>query len=318
MRGALRQWPRTRWLRRLVPAATVSLFGIAGLLPATAAPRSGNSPFEMKLINGLGAGEPQIAVDPVHHTLVVSFLLSNPPAGVSSCGIATSSDRGTTWRLRFKNPADPVPGTPESCSDPIAATGARGALYVGAEWGGLVQDDTFVSRSSDGGNSWGRTAYATGNRDTVKNILAAPNLGFDDRPWLTADSRTGAVYASLADFVPRTRRWIVASRDNGRSFGPPRPIASNVAPELPGGDYIASAANGVLAVSYVASAADPDCLCRQVFETSVNDGVSWTRHAAPIPAQWTAADPSRPGRFAIMSGGRTSRTGRASMPTRCS
>jgi hypothetical protein len=31
--------------------------------------------------------------------------------------------------------------------------------------------------------------------------------------------------------------------------------------------------------------------------------VHWTRHPAPIPAQWTAADPSHPGRFAIMSGG---------------
>lgn len=82
----------------------------------------------------------------------------------------------------------------------------------------------------------------------------------------------------------RTRRWIVASRDQGRSFGQPRPIASNVAPEAVAGDYIPAAANGVLAVSYVAQAADPSCLCRQVFETSRDDGVTRTRHPAPIPA----------------------------------
>ena len=256
----------------------------------------------MKLIDGLDAGEPQIAVDPVHHTIVVAFLLSSPNGAGSKCGIATSRDRGKSWQVRYKSPADPVRASNVSCSDPVAATGAGGALYVVA----LLQSDhlgTFLSRSTDGGRTWGPSVYSTGNRDAVKNALAAPNTGLDDRPWLTADNRTGAVYASLADFVPRLRRWIVASRDQGRSFGPPRPIASNAAPEVPAGDYIPSAANGVLAVSYVALAADPSCLCRQVFETSRDDGVTWSRHPAPIPAQWTAADPAHPGRFAIMSGG---------------
>jgi hypothetical protein len=204
--------------------------------------------------------------------------------------------------VRFKSPADPVRGSIVSCSDPVAATGKNGALYVGA----LFQSDsldTFLSGTTDGGRTWGKSVYATGNRDTVDNIMVAPNTGLDDRPWVTADNRTGAVYASLADFVPRLRRWIVASRDQGRTFGPPRAIAPNSAPEFPAGDYIPSAANGVLAVSYVTLSPDPDCLCRNVFETSTDDGESWTRHAAPIPAQWTAADPAHPGRFAIMSGG---------------
>ena len=288
--------------RRPLLLAAAAVIGVACLASATAAPAGPARPFELKLIDGLGAGEPQIAVDPVHHTVVVAFLLSDPATGMSKCGIATSSDRGTSWRVRYKSPADPVRGSNVSCSDPVAATGAGGVVYVGA----LFQSDsldTFLSRSTDGGKTWGPSVYATGNRDSVKNVLAAPNTGLDDRPWLTADSRTGAVYASLADFVPRLRRWIVASHDQGRSFGPPRPIASNAAPELPAGDYIPSAANGILAVSYVAQAADPSCLCRQVFETSRDDGVTWARHAAPIPAQWTAADPSHPGRFAIMSGG---------------
>ena len=299
-----RQLPRGFRLRRPFLLMTAVVAGAAGLAPATAAtPVGAPQSFEMKVINGLDAGEPQIAVDPVRHSLAISFLLSNPAPGVSHCGLATSTDYGRTWRLRFKNPADPVPRSVTSCSDPIAASGKHGAMYVGAEWGGLTNDDTYVSRSIDGGRTWGPATYATGHRDAVKNELAAPNTSNEDRPWLTADMQTGTVYANLGDFAPRLRHWIVASHDEGRTFGPPRAIASNAAPEWPASDFVPSAANGVLAVSYVSAAVDPACLCRNVFETSTDDGVTWSRHAAPIPAQWVAADPSHPGRFAIMSGG---------------
>ena len=293
---------RGNWKRPLLIAATAAL-GAASLGPAMAAtPAAASRPYEINLVQGVGAGEPEIAVDPVHHTIAVAFLMSNPATGASKCGIATSRDRGKTWQVRYKSPADPSRTTNPNCSDPVAAGGTGSAIYVG----GMFQSsamDTFVSRSVDGGKTWGPAEYSTGNRDAVANAEAAPNSGLDDRPWLTADNRTGHVYSSMADFVPRFRRWITASSDGGRTFGPPRPIASNASPELVAGDYIPSSANGVLAESYVTTAVDPSCLCRQVFETSTDDGVTWTRHAAPIPAQWTAADPSHPGRFAILSGG---------------
>ena len=284
--------------------ALLAVTGAATAPPAAAASSSTDRPFEINLIHGMDAGEPEVAVDPVHHAVAVSFLLQSPPPGVSKCGIATSGNRGETWRVRFINPADPDPSNPVSCSDPIAASGAGGAMYVGAEWGTLGGSlNTFVSGSTDGGDTWGPSAYATGDRDIAKNLEEAPSTGISDRPWLTADPQTDTVYATLADFVPRLRRWITASHDGGKSFGPPRAIAPNTAPEFTSGDYIPSAANGVLAASYPTYGVDPDCLCRNVFETSRDDGATWTRRAAPIPAQWTAADPSHPGRFAIMSGG---------------
>ena len=135
------------------------------------------------------------------------------------------------------------------------------------------------------------------------NELAAPNSPNEDRPWLTADLQTGAVYANLGDLAPRLRHWITASHDQGRTFGAPRAVASNAAREWPASDFVPSAASGVLAVAHVSDAVDPACVCRDVFETSTDDGVTWSRHAAPIPAQWVAADPAHPGRFAVMSGG---------------
>jgi hypothetical protein len=135
-------------------------------------------------------------------------------------------------------------------------------------------------------------------------LLLGRNSGHSDRLFLTADNRTGTLYASATDF-PRWVRWIVASHDGGRSFGPPHAIDSNRYPQIQGeqaGDYVPAAANGILAVSYVASAAPGrQCPCA-IFETSANGGRTWKRRPAPFPANWTAADPSHPGHYAIMSG----------------
>jgi len=119
------------------------------------------------------------------------------------------------------------------------------------------------------------------------------------------DNSTGAVYVSAVDF-PRNQRWVVASHDQGASFGKPHAIDSVDYPEAGGqpmGDYIPSAANGQLGFTYVAAAVPGvnNCPCN-IFETSSDDGVTWTRHFTPLGANWTAADPSRPGHFAIMSG----------------
>ena len=267
------------------------------------------------MTHGLGAGEPQIAVDPVHHSIVVSFLYKfgkqTPDSGHDlACGLAISRDHGTTWRVRTTHPTDPaaiISDPYHQCSDPTAAAGPPGTVYVGAGWwdtpAGIVDDyDTYVSRSTDGGLTWHPAAYAVGSKSLVDARALPPSTPWVDRQWLTADPNTGTVFASLADF-PRSHRWIVASHDHGRTFGPPREISSGSTPEVPLNEYVPAAAHGVLAVSYVTDGSDSTCHCQGVFETSRDDGASWTRHPAPIPATWTAADPSRPGRFAIMNGG---------------
>ena len=301
---------------RSIPRAAMPLLMavallLAGALPAgssAASTKPGGGPFEINVTHGLGAGEPELAIDPVHHTLVIAFDYSNPSDGGSSCGIATSADSGNSWQLRLTHPADPGPtqGDPyHQCSDPTAATGPRGTVYVGAGWwdqpgGAIDYYNMYVSRSTDGGFAWGPSVFATGDNDLLVNLLLGKNSGHTDREFLTVDNQTGTLYASAADF-PRLRRWIVASHDQGRTFGSPHAIDSVDAPELPN-DYIPAAANGVLAVSYLAAGSAASCPCRPIFETSRDDGVTWTRHSAPAPAQWTAADPSHPGRFAILSG----------------
>jgi hypothetical protein len=260
--------------------------------------------WEKMITHVKAAGEPEIAVGPHGTPLLVAF---------NSCGIAVSRDRGASFAVSPKDPADPgpTPGDPyHNCSDPAATIGPGNVLYTGVGWwdtpGGAVDYyNMFVSRSTDGGTSWGGPVFATGDRDLPQLLLLGRNTGHTDRLFLTADAATGTVYASATDF-PRYVRWVVASHDGGRTFGPPRAIDSNLYPQAQGeqaGDYVPSAAHGVVAFAYVASAVPGPSRCPcGIFETSRDDGVTWTRHPTPFPANWVAADPSHQGRFAIMSG----------------
>jgi hypothetical protein len=263
--------------------------------------------LEVDVADGVGAGEPELAVDTVHHSVLISYTASEV------CKIAVSGDDGATWQIA-SHPADPgpTPGIPyHNCSDSAAATGGAGRMYVGAGWwdqpAGAVDDyNMYVSGSGDGGRTWSPSAFATGDNAAAQNLALARNSGHTDRLFLTADASTGTVYGTAVDF-PRTQRWIVASHDGGRSFGPPHAIDSVQYPEagVPN-DYIPSAANGVVGVAYDADGSGCPC---NIFETSRDDGATWTRRFSPIQAEWTAADPAHPGHFAVMAGfGITART----------
>jgi hypothetical protein len=264
----------------------------------------GFSGWEKEITDVKSAGEPEIAVGPRGTPLLVSF---------NGCGVAVSNDRGATFAVNPNDPADPgpTPGDPyHNCSDPVSAVGPGGVLYTGAGWwdtpGGSVDYyNMYVARSSDHGSTWSKPVFATGDRQMPQQLLLGRNTGHSDRLFLAVDAGTDTLYASATDF-PRFVRWVVASHDRGATFGAPHAIDSNLYPQIQGeeaGDYTPAAANGNVAFTYVASAAPgrTDCPCG-IFETSRNDGATWTRHRTPFPANWLAADPRHRGRFAIMSG----------------
>jgi hypothetical protein len=273
----------------------------AAATSATTTPNDGFVGWEKKLTDG--GGEPEIAVGPHGAPLLVAF---------NGCGIAASEDRGASFTVNPKHPADPgpTPGDPyHNCSDPAATIGPGNVLYTGAGWwdtpaGAIDYYNMYVARSADGGASWGKPVFATGDRAAPQQLLLGRNTGHTDRLFLTADKATGTVYATATDF-PRFVRWVVASHDGGATFGPPRAIDSPLYPEIPaaGGDYIPAAAHGVVAFAYVTSTGPGTTTCPcGIFETSRNDGRTWKRYATPFPANWVAADPSHRGRFAIVSG----------------
>src|SRR3954447_17998606 len=290
---------------RSAPAIAVLACALALVAapPLAQADTDGFTGFEKKVTAVTAAGEPEIAVGPHGVPLLVAF---------NGCGIAVSHDRGSTFTVARKSPADPgpTPGDPyHNCSDPVAALGPGDTLYTGAGYwdtpGGSVDIyNMYVARSRDLGATWSKPVFATGDNALPQQLLLGRNTGHADRLFVTVDRSNGAVYATATSF-PRMVRWVVVSHDGGATFGAPHAIDSNLYPQAQGeqvGDYVPAAAYGVLAYAYAASAAPGrTCPCG-IFETSRDGGVSWTRAAAPFTANWTAADPIHPGRFAIMGG----------------
>jgi hypothetical protein len=127
-----------------------------------------------------------------------------------------------------------------------------------------------------------------------------------DRPWLAVDQSTGVVYASGGSYPPPETRYVTASIDKGQSFGTIYPVDSPAYPESPSGGYTIAAADGMLAVAYVASPAAGGCSARcLIFETSTDYGATFSRHVVPLvgaaasPSPYLAADPAGHGRFAL-------------------
>jgi hypothetical protein len=165
-----------------------------------------------------------------------------------------------------------------------------------------------------------------------------------DRPWLTVDQSTGTVYTVSSGFLDVKTgihnlpgadaindRWLIVWQPHLAGKSEPRRIGG---PDFSGsGGNTITAANGVLAATFVIGAASPEGLgstpasvpvpasLKSVvkdgttscsvqapclfFETSTDGGAHWTRHHVPVSGGFTgfhvnvSADPGRPGRYAI-------------------
>src|SRR5262249_12275171 len=120
--------------------------------------------------------------------------------------------------------------------DPIEASGPDGSIYAGGVLahtapGGpppfgftVPQGGIAVARSADGGRSFGRISAVLTDQElqgmvgrgmTPKGI---PGFGVNpfDRPWITVDQSTGAVYVST---TAHPQRYVAVSRDKARTWG---------------------------------------------------------------------------------------------------
>jgi hypothetical protein len=138
-----------------------------------------------------------------------------------------------------------------------------------------------------------------------------------DRPYLVADASTGTIYVpgnGRGGEPPHRETFIRASRDKGKTWGL---VYTYDSPDYPQGGSAArpAAAHGVLGVAYVASQVPSKtgakCPCL-VFGASRDEGKTFDRHVVQyeVPVQQgfggmgnpaLAADPSHPGRFAVMA-----------------
>jgi hypothetical protein len=196
----------------LPPAlVAVALALLASAPAASAAPFGFGKPLFVNDSGALAGGEPVLATDPVHHTIVYSshegtthIYRNNLPAETTFLFLGsyrnqvnnwTSSDGGKTWQqvslngTGFTNP----PNENTGFSDPDLTQDAGGRIYnTGID---LVNDALFSS--ADGGKTWDR---------------GTAQCHDGDRPWL-AGAGKDEVY--LATNTNSGGHQIFASHDGG-------------------------------------------------------------------------------------------------------
>jgi hypothetical protein len=148
--------------------------------------------------------------------------------GATDIGFSRSGDGGGSWTHGF------LPGTSQeamqpgpffSASDASVAYDARHGVWIiswlGAHFSGGGVVDVMVSRSTDGGRSWGApvTVAATGV--------------FYDKNWTSCDNTLsspfyGNCYTEFDNANSRDLELMSTSTDGGLSWGPPTPTADNV------------------------------------------------------------------------------------------
>jgi hypothetical protein len=332
---------------KAIKAAVVLLLVLA---PAFAAQASAPVVTDVLVHGNTGVGEPQVAVDPRHPGDVV--------VGENNTGVSVSHDRGRTWKqVAIPNQGDNT--TTVDAAGSYAYTSLDGDVQVSRDrgntwhsagnwvgslaalWSGTGMHDVpfrFVGCNAP---------LPAGPVDPVRG----PGLHVIgcDRPWLSADAQLpGHYYVSFVDHSDGSggsatagaqcktstatnqlfscgRQYVTSSRDGGRTWKPFVPVDSADAPadHTNGFAGIPVARAGVLATAYLAGKAPgSSCTTCLVFQTSRDDGTTWTRHVVPASVDgaslgahvlnplaissslafepYLAQDPSRPGRYAVM------------------
>jgi hypothetical protein len=181
--------------------------------------------------NGFDFGsDPGVAWDArgnVYYSYIVVYFSAGGAVNGSQMAVARSSDGGRHWRstyfglhrggAKFNDKpmitVDNSPRSPHFGTVYVAWDTTNGANGVPSTTG------IKVSRSTDQGRSFSTPVFAS-------DTLGGPRFGFGADPFVAPD---GTLHVAWHDFVANALVES-ASRDGGRSFGPPRTIAPTVLP----------------------------------------------------------------------------------------
>ena len=280
----------------------------------------------------LGTGQQRVSIE-------ARVKYRNTP-GASISTYAISHDRGRTWQLfddpfrdyfKMNGTADAYVGVGKDGKLFIGAMNffPQNASPLQLELEkeptpGLLYGAIDIASSTDGGKTWTEPSHIMGQATPLQEYGPGVKPNFlgktpYDRPFLSTDLSTGAIYiqgnGSGGDPIHR-ETFFRGSNDDGKTWGL---VYSYDSPDYPqqGGASKPMAGSGVLALAYSAGSAPASalkasakCPCL-VFEVSRDGGKTFERTIAksdlPQPRGFGgmgglggAADPSHPGRYALM------------------
>ena len=318
---------------RLLPA--VCIFALALSVQAQTPPEPAAPDFVETLNISLNGPEfasvfPQVAVSPVDQDFIaVAWRRYGLPIDTNAakadrfaeCHVAISRDGGRSFRdtnlMSYLRRPRISAAEPElwGCNAPWAAIAPAGTLYAGGalftELGDVgpepKQGRARLTLSTDGGSTW-----STGTHGISLDKFADGVMGLqggmkpEDTPW---DGPNGFVDPQTGVFYSTAGSWVVASEDQGATFG--------TVYQLQPDDWTlqrhgsSTAAFGVLATAFIASEAPiagTECPCLAL-ATSVDHGrtheIQLVANASGFNPNGTirhpivAADRSNQGHFAI-------------------
>jgi len=253
---------RKRWAL-LVPLLTLA---VSVLLPALVAGASSAQVVRVTNDNDRDA-ETSIAVNPRNPLNVVAGWISS---GDRTCGYGVSFDGGATWPV-----VGVVPGIQTGSggqfdrgTDPSVVFDKNGSAYYTCLAFNLFPPGTgsagtvFVSKSTDGGATWGAPVVALTGEDSPGNSINE----FEDHQFVTANPANGHLYLTLTEFTALGKPVILFTRstDAGRTWAQPVPISTR-------------AGNATFQDSFSAAGKDPN-IVYVTFGAFANAGLpNWNR-----------------------------------------
>ena len=315
------------WVRKLgvcVPLLLVVVLAMTSTPAAVGSTPADGGPWEANITNFLEGqdGEPSVAINPTDpNNVIVTYMETGGAAGalvyqqrtpriydevvqtVQSCRYVVTHDGGKTWRMKLVTTPDIVM---PNCSDTYVIFDKHGTAYIMAGNFNVafpLLDEVRVVSSVDGGETWSAPGIAVRNTSNpgaglLKDVQDTSIKEYIDRYWLTIDDSTGTL------FITSVQTWlqpgvtsprigpITSSHDGGKTWSEPTLVAPVGSPHL-------GAAFGKVAVVW----RDSGCTC-VVFALSSDDAKTFTNKNTPFDSESSpqvVADPTRPGRFAVMT-----------------
>jgi len=214
------RWHSRKWRAFLVPLLALLL---SALLPPLVAGASSAQVVRVTFDADRDA-ETSVAVNPNNPSNVVAGWISS---GDRTCGYGVSFDGGLTWPVIGVVPGIQTGsgGQFDRGTDPSVVFDRSGNAYYTCLAFNLFPPGTgsagtiFVSRSTDGGVTWGAPVVAMTGEDSPGNSISK----FEDHQFLTANPANGHLYLTQTEFTAFGKPAILFTRssDGGRTWAEP-------------------------------------------------------------------------------------------------